>query len=173
MTWPGTPLASLPPGAMSGSMAWRPNAAWRAAILSVSQHCLQSMRGPPNWAHELLEECTALTYTIVRSELSGAVICMDPCQDTSGRGIARGGCEPIVEQNLFEKRQIDGYFPKYDPERADDFAALRLVPNVQEQTSVDRAYELSSAVQRLQAARAATRYLKEPICSAPRPHGLS
>ena len=60
------------------------------------------MRRPPNWAHELLEECTALTYTIVRSELSGA------CQGNSGRGIARGGCESILEHNLFDKRQIDG-----------------------------------------------------------------
>jgi hypothetical protein len=55
--WPATPLASLPPGAMSGSTAWPPNAAWRAAIPSASRRCSKHTRRPSNWA----ASCSART----------------------------------------------------------------------------------------------------------------
>jgi hypothetical protein len=48
---------SSPPGAMSGSTAWPPNAAWRAAIPSVSRRCSQRTLRLPNWTDELLKEC--------------------------------------------------------------------------------------------------------------------
>jgi hypothetical protein len=57
-TWPATPRASPPPGAMSRSTAWRPNVAWRVAIPSVSRRCSQRTQRPPHWVDELPEACT-------------------------------------------------------------------------------------------------------------------
>ena len=46
-TWPATPHASPPRGAMPVSTASPPNVAWRAAILSASLHCSRRTRRPP------------------------------------------------------------------------------------------------------------------------------
>ena len=67
----GNAAASPPPGAMPGSTASRPNAAWRAAIPSAFRGCSPRTCRPPNWERrDKGEEAATLTTTPRRKAAS-------------------------------------------------------------------------------------------------------